>query len=66
MTDARFNELLDELIGGPLPITLIINRLELALRYMIETKGVATNDLAGRFEDFVRQYRERETTEDES
>jgi hypothetical protein len=55
MTNEQFNALIDELIGG-LPITMVVNRLTLALRYVLEGIPVAE----ARFRDFVRQYRERE------
>jgi hypothetical protein len=36
----RFNELLEELITG-LPVTMVVNRLELALVYVVKSTGEA-------------------------
>jgi len=55
MTDERFQELLDELIGG-LPVTMIVTRLALAVRYLVEPAPDAA--APERFENFVAQYRE--------
>lgn len=57
MTDERFNTLLEELIGG-LPVTLVVTRLALALRYMVETPPDVGAEL--RLENFIAQQRDEE------
>jgi hypothetical protein len=44
MSDEEFQRLLDELIGG-LPVTLVVNRLALTVRALVESGGAPAADL---------------------
>lgn len=44
MSDEEFNRLLEELIGG-LPVTLVVSRLTLLVRALVESAGTPGEDM---------------------
>lgn len=53
MDDEKFNALMDEMIGG-LPVTLVVARLSLCLKNLVEVSP----EMAKEFEAFVEQCRD--------
>ncbi len=59
MTDDRFNDLMDELIGG-VPMTMAVNRLQMLIYHLVHPDSKESAPPEARFEAFVRSYRSRE------
>ena len=53
MTDERFNELMDQLIGG-MPITVVMCRLQLLVKAMVDADADCVSG-EGVFERFVEE-----------